>query len=147
MTKNSKSMNSIISSVSEDEIIFNPIIFWAFFSYKRREQSINNRKSLYFFIQIFPMLKRTIKHFCHFELSKEKRVLNVATAFSGVVKNSPVSLVFTYSNKQQSFDAKLGLYVGWLIKLMFWESKNVVVSADVWELALSCRVIRLRRSF
>ena len=51
-----------------------------------------------------------------------------------------------YENKKKSFDAKAGLYGGWLIKSMFWVLKNTVVWADVWELALSWwRVIRLRR--
>ena len=49
-----------------------------------------------------------------------------------------------YGNKKKLFGAKLGLSGGWLIKSMFWVRKNIVVWADVWELALSWwRVIRL----
>ena len=106
------------------------------------------------FFKIFPIKIYTLSH--AFEAIVEALlplwgifttcILNASTASSGVEKRWALILFFTYGNKKKSFGAKSGPYGEWLIKLMFWVLKNVVVWADVWQLALSWwRVIRLQR--
>ena len=83
------------------------------------------------------MLNQLSKHFCHSDWGISKTcILNASIASSGVKKRWPLIL---------AFGAKSGLYGGWLINSLYWVLKNVVVWADMWDLALSWwRVIRLR---
>ena len=101
--------------------------------YKRQQiLIIENRFNVFQNIPHCMRLNQLSKHICHSDWGISKIcILNASNASSGIEKRWPLILFFTYGNKMKSFDAKSGLYGGFLIKSMFWVLKNVFISRCV----------------
>ena len=116
-------------------------------SYTRVVFYISGLKKQQQMLYVCMSLNQLSKHFCHSDWAVSKTcILYASTASAGVEKRWTLSLYITYGNKKKSFGAKSELYRRWHNKSKFWVLKNAVVSADLWQLALSWwRESRFRR--